>query len=312
MLLQSLIDNPDNSFMEDTGKSISLVLGSGGARGLAHIGIINWLEHNNYRIESIAGCSIGALVGGVYALGKLDEFTDWVKAIDTLEMIKLLDFSLGQGGLVKGDRIIDTLTALTGDSLIEHLPIPFTAVAADIVNEKEVWISHGPIFDAIRASISLPLLFTPFERDGVALLDGGILNPVPIAPTFKDDTDLTVAVNLSGPPDFSLATEKQVVINDELEKSAFSQKIDQFIDSIMPDMPAKKSSSMYAVAYQAIDAMQGTIARQKLAAYPPDRVLEIPRNLCATLDFDRGQELIEFGYECAQQYFSSADTTNPL
>ncbi len=290
--------------MDNNGKTVSLVLGSGGARGLAHIGIINWLKEHHYRIESIAGCSIGALVGGIYALDKLDEFTEWVKAITTLEMIKLLDFSYGQGGLVKGDKIINTLSALTGHSLIEDLPISFTAVAADIANEKEVWISHGPIFEAIRASISLPLLFAPVERNGVKLLDGGILNPVPIAPTFKDHTDLTVAVNLSGPPDFSLTTKKTEAVVDEAEKSIFSKRIDQFIDSITPDSSEKKSSSLYDVAYQAIDAMQGTIARQKLAAYPPDIVLEVPRNLCSTLEFDRAEEVIDFGYALADQHLN--------
>ena len=287
--------------MTESGKSISLVLGSGGARGLAHIGIINWLQQHNYKIESIAGCSMGALVGGIYALGKLDEFSEWAKSINTLEMIKLLDFSLGQGGLVKGDKIIDTLRALTGDGLIEDLDISFTAVAADIANEKEVWISRGPIFEAIRASISLPLLFSPVERLGVQLIDGGVLNPVPIAPTFKDHTDQTIAVNLSGPSDFSLHAEDKKLSDSEQEKSIFSQKIDQFINSISPAPSNKNSSSMYDIAYQAIDAMQGSIARQKLAAYPPDVVLEVPRNLCGTLEFDRAEELIEFGYQLAER-----------
>jgi NTE family protein len=281
--------------------SISLILGSGGARGLAHIGIIRWLEEHNYKIESIAGCSMGALVGGIYALGKLDEFTEWVKAINNMEMFKLLDFNFGQGGLVKGEKIINTLSALTGDCLIEELPIAFTAVAADITNEKEVWISDGPIFEAIRASISLPLMFTPFERDGVKLLDGGILNPVPIAPTFKDRTEQTIAVNLLGPPDPALESRPAAKQQDDGEKSVLSQKISHFIDSITPDSSEGESASFYEVAYQAIDAMQGTVARQKLAAYPPSIVLEVPRNLCGILDFDKAEQLIEFGYQLAEE-----------
>ncbi len=182
------------------GKSISLVLGSGGARGMAHIGIINWLEENGYSIDSIAGCSIGALVGGIYAAGKLDEFTAWLRALDRLDIVKLMDVSIGKGGLVQGDRVIDTLKELVGEQLIEDLPIPFTAVAADIGREKEIWLARGPLFDAIRASISLPLFFSPFPYRDTKLLDGGILNPVPIAPTFDDGTDLTIAVNLAGTP----------------------------------------------------------------------------------------------------------------
>lgn len=293
-------------------KTISLVLGSGGARGLAHIGIIQWLEKNQYSIQSIAGCSMGALVGGVYALGKLEEFTDWVTAIDRVEMLRLLDLSLGQGGLVKGDRVINTLKALTGDSLIEELPIAFTAVAADIANEKEVWLRRGPIFEAIRASIALPLLFTPYECNGVQLLDGGILNPVPIAPTFGDHTDLTIAVNLSGPPDHTLR--KKAALNADhkpVEPSMLTHKIGQFIDAVTASIPENFNlattgivnfgPSLYTVADQAFDAMQGTIARQKLAAYPPDIVLEVLRNICGTLEFDRAEQMIRFGYDLAER-----------
>lgn len=296
--------------MPGSGKSISLVLGSGGARGLAHIGIIKYLLESHYRIESIVGCSMGALVGGVYALGKLDEFTAWVKTISTMERLRLLDFSLGQGGLVKGDRIINTLAELTGHSLIEDLPISYTAVTADITNEKELWISKGPIFDAIRASISLPLLFAPFIRNGVKLLDGGILNPVPIAPTFKDHTDLTIAVNLSGPPDLTLEKKKRVIITNSTQQSTLARKIDRLVSSMTPSVSEKKTLSMYSIAYQAIDAMQGTIARQKLAAYPPDLLLEVPRNLCGTLEFDRAEELIEFGYALAKKHLSERHNAN--
>ncbi|MBL4827578.1 MAG: patatin-like phospholipase family protein [Spongiibacteraceae bacterium] len=289
--------------MSDSNQSISLVLGSGGARGLAHIGVIHWLEENNYTIDSIAGSSIGALVGAMYALGKLSEFSDWIRAITKLEMIRLMDFSLGQGGLVKGDKIINVLKEITGEKLIEELPIHFTAVATDLVNEKEVWINRGPVFDAIRASISMPLFFTPFDFNGLQLIDGGILNPVPIAPTFKDLTDKTIAVNLAGSPNnnLNLPEDKPEV---PVEKSIFNRKIDQFIDSIKPAKTEKTFNGMYDIISQSIDAMQGAVARQKLAAYPPDIVLELPRNLCSTLDFHRADEMIAAGYELAKTQLS--------
>jgi len=182
-------------------KTVSLVLGSGGARGLAHIGVIHWIEENGFRIESISGCSMGALIGGIYAAGKLDDFENWVRAITKIDIVTLLDLSWKKSGLVKGDKIINTLTELVGDVLIEDLPIKYTAVAADILNEKEVWMNSGRLFDAIRASISLPLFFTPFRYKNIDLIDGGVLNPVPIAPTFSDVTDLTIAVNLGGKVD---------------------------------------------------------------------------------------------------------------
>ncbi len=169
-------------------KTVSLVLGSGGARGLAHIGIIHWLEENDYKIQSIAGSSIGALIGGIYAAGKLDEYEQWVRSITKVDIVTLLDLSWEKSGLVRGDKVINTLINLVGDRLIENLPISYTAIATDIKGQKEIWIKSGRLFDAIRASISIPLLFTPFKYKGVVLVDGGVLNPVPIAPTCGDET----------------------------------------------------------------------------------------------------------------------------
>ncbi len=281
-------------------KSVSLVLGSGGARGLAHIGIIRWLEENNFKIESISGCSIGALIGGVYAAGKLNEFEDWVKAISKYDVFSLLDISWKSSGLVKGDKIIDTLTELVGDVLIDDLPVKYTAIAADILHEKEIWMNSGRLFDAIRASISLPLFLTPVKYNGVVLIDGGVLNPVPIAPTFSDSTDLTIAVNLGGKVD-SNAVVKKADASQSDGTNTFTEKIGAFISRL------KGSGSKhiidewdaYDVANQAFDAMQSTIARQKLAAYPPDYFVEIARNSCGTLDFDLGPELIDLGYKKA-------------
>ena len=282
-------------------KTVSLILSSGGARGLAHIGVIQWLEEHGYAIRSISGCSIGALVGGVYAAGKLDVFTGWVRAITKKDILKLLDISFGSSGMVKGEKIIKTLKDLVGDQLIEDLPITYTAVAADITNEKEIWLNEGPLFDAIRASISLPLFFTPARLNDVELLDGGILNPVPIAPTFNDDTDLTVAVNLGGP-----LQAETISKNSDHHMQAepdLMDKISHFIDVIQGerDESGNGTLGMLDIANQSFDAMQGAIARQKLAAYPPDVILELPRNLCGTLEFDRADEMIEAGYRLATE-----------
>jgi NTE family protein len=183
-----------------SGPSVSLVLGSGGARGLTHIGIIQWLEAQGYQIQSIAGCSMGALVGGIHAAGKLDRYRDWVCALRRTDVLRFLDLAFHPAGLIKGDRIMDRLREMVGEHQIERLPINFTAVATDIERQREVWITKGPLFDAIRASIAVPTLFTPHRYLGLTLLDGGLLNPVPIAPTFRDLTDLTIAVNLNAGP----------------------------------------------------------------------------------------------------------------
>ncbi len=179
--------------------TISLVLGSGGARGLAHIGVIQWLTENGYDIRSIAGSSIGALVGGIFAANKLDVYADWVSTLERIQMVRLLDPAFGRTGLFKGERIIGVLREMIGDFEIGDLPVSFTAVAADLASGEEVWLREGKLFDAIRASIAAPPIFTPFEIGGRKLRDGAWANPVPIGATVNDTTDLTVAVSLSGP-----------------------------------------------------------------------------------------------------------------
>ncbi|PTO72636.1 patatin-like phospholipase family protein [Vibrio splendidus] len=281
-------------------KTISLVLGSGGARGLVHVGIIRWLIEHGYQIKSISGCSIGALIGGVYAAGKLDEFEEWVTSIDQSDMAMMLDFSWQSSGIFKGDKIIDTLRGLIGEISIEDLPIPYTAVAANVAEEKEVWLQSGSLFDAIRASISLPLFFTPHVINGEVLIDGGVLNPVPIAPTFSDKTDFTLAVNLGGEPE--MLQQEVIPVSLPTKESNLHERVVHFIDNLGSSVKSKMSFNFaaYDIANQAFDAMQSTIARQKLAAYPADITLEIPRNACGTLEFDRSQEMIDRGYHLAQ------------
>jgi NTE family protein len=252
-------------------KTISLVLGSGGARGLAHIGVIHVLEERGYEIKSIAGCSVGALVGGIYAAGKLREYEDWVRNLTKFDMVNMMDISWVGGGLVKGDRIIRKMIKLVGDRQIEDLPIRFTAIATELESGREVWLSKGALFDAIRSSCSLPLFFKPVMYKSKMLVDGGVVNPVPIAPVFDDQTDQTIAVNLGGKP-----------TRDPLNHE-------------------KNDIGAYDVAYLVFDAMQSTIARQKLAAYPPDLVIEIPRDAARTFDIDRASEMIDLGRKAAEK-----------
>jgi NTE family protein len=180
-------------------------------------------------------------------------------------MVNMMDVAWEGGGLVKGHRIINKMVKLVGDRQIEELPIRFTAVATELETGREVWLSEGPLFDAIRSSCSLPLFFTPAKYKEKMLVDGGVVNPVPIAPVFDDQTDMTIAVNLGG-------------------KSVKG-----------PIRDGKKVISAADVAYLVFDAMQSTIARQKLAAYPPDLVIEIPRDAARTFDVDRAVEMIELG-----------------
>jgi NTE family protein len=241
----------------------------------------------------------------------LNEYEQWVRSITKIDIFTLLDLSWEKSGLVRGDKIINTLIKLVGEKRIEDLPFPYTAVAADIVNQKEVWIKSGSLFDAMRASFAIPLLFTPFKHKGVDLLDGGILNPVPIAPTFGDETDLTIAVNLGGSPDGRKkpASVSTAPVN---PSSPFREEINRFITRLQQSGTSDSSRNWgaYDIAIQAFDAMQSAIARQKLAAYPPDIVIEIARNACRTLEFDRASEMIELGYSKAKECLSQAVPQN--
>lgn len=288
-------------------KTVSLVLGSGGARGLAHIGVIHWLEENDYEIRSIAGSSIGALIGGIYAAGKLDEYEQWVRAITKVHIVTFLDLSWGKSGLVKGDKIINTLVDLVGDQMIEDLAIQYTAVATDVKNHKEIWIKSGRLFDAIRASMSIPLLFTPFKRREVDLIDGGVLNPVPVAPTIGDSSDMILAVNLGGPAD-SQKKPNGMSSAPEFHSSPLNEKVNRFINRLQRSVTRSSSRDWgaYDIAIQSVEAMQSAIARQKLAAYPPDKLIEIARNACRQLEFDRASEMIELGYRKAKECLSQA------
>lgn len=303
-----------------SGPRVSLVLGSGGARGLAHIGIIQWLEEQGYRIESISGCSMGALVGGIYAAGKLDHYRDWVCALHRTDVLRFLDLAFHPAGLIKGDRIMDRLREMVGEHNIEALPIAFTAVATDIERQREVWITKGPLFDAIRASIAVPTLFTPYPYLGLTLIDGGLLNPVPIAPTFRDLTDLTIAVNLNGDPERD-GKAKTPVPTSRMEHRGDREdhegeegreehddlrgRILDFLDSIGNNLKSDEEETdelgLFELMSQSIETMQNAIAAMKLAAYAPDVLLEVPRDACEAHEFHRASELIDVGYRVAER-----------
>ena len=279
-------------------KKISLVLGSGGARGYAHIGVIEELLEHGYEIKSISGSSIGALIGALYACGKLDEFKEWVLALDLLDVARLVDFSFTGTGIIQGDKVFQVIEEMIGDVMIEDLPIPFTAVATALIKQKEVWIQKGRLVDAIRASIAIPTVFTPKKIGERYLIDGGVLNPLPIAPTVSDDTDMTIAVNLSSSvtKDYKIHIPKQ-----EREKESGMQEI--FFEMAQKAeqlfIREKKSTfdemSMFDIVGRTIDIMQNAIIECKMAGYSPDIIIGIPNEACGFYEFNRAYQMIELG-----------------
>ena len=251
-------------------KNVALALSSGGARGLAHIGAIEELEAQGYHISSIAGCSMGALIGGVYAAGKLNEFREWMKTIDRKKMLGLIDFSLSLNHLVKGTRIIEAIMEFVPDVNIEDLPIPYCAVATDLKAGREVMFRKGSLFQAIRASISLPSFYEPVMLNDMILIDGGIINPLPLNRVKRQTGDILVGVDVSG-HDYKAQW-------DELHRLTY-----------------------YTVLSRASSLMirQNSILMAQFMN--PDILIDIQMNRYGTFDFDKSEKLIAIGRQKTSQ-----------
>ena len=276
-------------------KDVALVLSSGGARGLAHIGAIEELEAQGYRITSIAGCSMGALIGGVYAAGKLPEFREWMKTVDKKKMLELTDFSLSLNHIVKGTRIIKAIMEFVPDVLIEDLPIPYCAVATDWISGHEVVIDKGSLFEAIRASISLPSFYEPVRRDGMILIDGGVVNPIPMNRVKRHEGDLLVGVDVSG-HDYKAQWEKQQR-QTEIQKHDKSLKA-KLLDMITPD---NIEFNYYTLLSRTSSIMirQNSILMAQLTK--PDILIDIQMSRYGGFDYDKSERLIAIGHNKTKQ-----------
>lgn len=270
-------------------KDIALVLSSGGARGLAHIGVIEELEAHGYHISSIAGCSMGALIGGVYAAGKLTEFREWMKTVDRKKMLELTDFSLSLNHFVKGKRIIEAIMEFVPDMPIENLPIPYSAVATDLKDGREVVFSKGSLFEAIRASISLPSFYEPVQRDGMILIDGGVINPIPLNRVSRKTGDILVGADVSG-HDYKSQWEEMRRLT-EWQKKDKSLKA-RILDKLIPD---NLEFNYYTLLSRASSMMirQNSILMTKLMN--PDMLIDIQMSRYGGFDYDKSEKIIAIG-----------------
>ena len=274
--------------------TVALVLGSGGARGNAHIGVIQILEEQGFDIISVSGCSMGAVVGGMYAAGKLPAFTEWVSGLSRFDVFRLVDMSLLSMGAIRGEKAYAILEDFVGDQLIEDLPIPYTAVATDLVKQQEVWFQSGHIMDAIRASVAVPGMIMPVTEKGRFLVDGGLLNPVPIMPVVPDQADLIISVNLNTNVKNVRPGQKSI-----LNSAKYGD------DSILFGVNASKSQRSHLqwnkmeMLNQCFETMQATMAKYKMAGYEPDIEINIDRNACNFFELYRAKEMIEIGRHAA-------------
>ncbi len=322
-------------------KKVALVLGSGGARGYAHIGVIEELQARGYEIGCIAGCSMGAVVGGIFAAGKLREYREWTESLDYLDVLRLIDVSFRLGA-IRGERVFGRIHDIVGEINIEELAIPFTAVATDLTNQQEIWFQEGCLHQAMRASAAIPSLFTPVIQGKRMLVDGGLLNPLPIVPVVSSHCDLIIAVNLNatnqshyqlpvierpaalkGRIDQLMATLgsrlpsfRRKSEDDVLLLAAEQQQADATAPAAAPSRSengaAPKSASGSRVAEfsgpasllelvnQSFEVMQTSLAQYKIAGYPPDVLINVPKRVCRFFEFYKAPELIMLGRQIAR------------
>jgi NTE family protein len=286
---------------------VTLVLSGGGARGIAHIGVIEELERRGYEIASVTGTSMGALVGGVYADDALTPLKEWLLSLDKLKVFRLVDFTLNRYGLVKGDRVFNKMRDFIPDTPIEELKIPYAAVAVDLISKKEVVFRTGSLFEAIRASVAIPSVLTPVKTKGALLVDGGVLNNIPVshAPRVAGDMLVVVNVNASIPvrkPDISLE-------DSEKQKRAYQKKIDEFqayVQKILHHSPSSKTvenhdedMGFFNLIDKTISLMTDHMAKLIMKDFTPDVMIEVSHDACGTFDFYKAEEMVEMGREAA-------------
>lgn len=324
------------------GRRVALALGSGGARGYAHLGVLQVLEERGYEVVAVAGTSMGALVGGLYAAGRIDPYTEWVTGLTQYDVWRLLDMNLGGGGAIRAERIFTRVAEILDGALIEDCAVPFTAVATDLNNRREVWFQRGPVATAIRASVAIPSLVTPIVVDGRLLVDGGLMNPVPIEPTAAVVSDLTVAVSLQaghsrGMPVAPVRAPGSIA--DSVR--SLTHRVSALIGGGTPDTvaalganageeaaeevepvtegggspavsaapgyaPAPKELTSTEIFNRSFDTMAALITRYRMASNPPDVLVSVPSDACRTLDFHRAGEMIALGRALTERALDDA------
>jgi len=338
---------PAGKVQPGDGKTVALALGSGGARGYAHIGAIEVLQERGYRITAISGCSMGAVIGGMYAAGKMQDYKDWVTGLGQLDVLKLLDVTFSAVGAIRGEKVFSVVREILGDIRIEDLPIAYTAVATDLLAHKEIWFQEGPLDRAIRASIAIPGLVTPLILGNRVLVDGALLNPLPIIPTISAHADMVVAVNLAGEddgmrrlPDAVFGEQNGATDDMENRLGAIRDKASHWFDwdslkalaarkpgngdtaedrisrevarqaqekqkAQADDKPAagkpetigwdKLGIGKFDAMNLAIETMQSALVQYKIAGYPPDLLVNVPKNVSRSYDYHKAPELIQLG-----------------
>ena len=275
-------------------QNVALVLSGGGARGMAHIGVIEKMLEKNLEITSVAGTSIGALVGGVYASGNLNAFREWVKTQSRMDVIRLMDVVISRNGFIRGEKVFKELSQFISDKNIEDLPIPYAAIAVDIKKHQEIVFTKGKLKDAIRASVSVPTVFKPKLFNGVELVDGGVLNPLPLDRVMRNDGDQLWAVDLNAdiPYKQPKQNKEQENVNENYRNALdfINEKWSKYFKS-----EKQKSSGFFDIITMSVYAMQMKLTEIAIEKHQPDLLIQISKTACDLFEFHRSEELINYG-----------------
>lgn len=290
-------------------RQVALALSGGGARGMAHIGVIRELLSHGFSIHSIAGCSIGSVVGAMYAMGKLQEFTDFILADGAQSVFSQLDFTFSDQGFIKGEKLIERLQEFAPDCNMEDLPVKLVIVATDMYTGNDVVYETGSVYRAIRASVAIPAVITAVHEDGCWLVDGGVVNPLPLLQLHRSPNDLLVAVNLYASPVFE--TENLTDVSDAKvsESGMWSQ-----VRARWADLKAWRGNLIHSVfddthkkmGYFTTLRLMSELASKRLAeitikSVPVDVLIEIPIASCGLFSFDKSVRMIRMGEEHARK-----------
>jgi NTE family protein len=277
-------------------KKIALVLASGGARGIAHIGVIEELEKRGYEIASVSGSSIGSVVGGIYTSGNLPAFKEWLLKLDKIEVFNMMDFTLGRRGFIKGDRFFRALECFVKDKMIEDLPIPFAAVATDFINKKQYIFDRGSLILAIRGSVAIPTVITPLEFNQTIMIDGGVINPMPVDAVKRTDGDILTIVDINANKPYCKPAFTPTVIAPKW--FSFRTALAEILEGTGTSAPVQKDNQSIGyldIVNKSFDMMQEQIIALTVDKYKPEIHVSISRDCAGTFEFYRAEELIETG-----------------
>ena len=304
-------NNPEIPSPKPAAKKIGLALGSGSARGWSHLGVIRAIREAGVSVDVVSGTSMGAMIAGALAAGFAESLEDWVRKLTWPDILGFMDLGLARAGLFEGDRLTNYLREQMSDLQIEDLSIPFAAVATELNSGKEVWLMEGSLMDAIRASMSMPGILTPFSKGAQWLVDGGLCNPIPVSLCRQMGADIVIAVNLNS--DIMgrrfLTREKRPAAKNNI--SNLSQKLASLINvnlksgqlslfkKLVQEQP-DRGPSLIQVISKSVYIMQDRITKQRLAADPPEVLISPHLAHIGLLEFNRGEESIEEGYRAMQ------------